>query len=110
MVYAISAFPSAKKEGIGWAIKERANWKGMIAAMIFSLSAAIVLLNWWGAVLLATLALILLAVSKYLCSIFGGLTGDSYGAINEFAEVAVLVLVFIIAESGGVCWLSSFLF
>ena len=110
MVYAISAFPSAKKEGIGWAIKQRASWKGMIAAMIFPLSAGIVLLSWWGAALLATLALILLAVSKYFCSIFGGLTGDTYGAMNEFAEVAVLVLVFIIAESGGVCWLSSFLF
>jgi len=105
MVYAISVFPLAKREGIGWAIRQRASWKGMIVATILSLIAAIVLLNWWGAVLLATLALILLAVSKYLCSIFGGLTGDSYGAINEFAEVAVLVLVFIIAESGGTSWL-----
>jgi len=105
MVYAISAFPPAKREGIGWAIKQRARWKGIIVATTFSLIVAIVLLNWWGAALLATIALILLAVSKYFCSIFGGLTGDSYGAINEFAEVAVLVLMFIIGESGGASWL-----
>jgi len=105
MVYAISTFPSAKNEGIGWAIKQRASWKGMIVATIVSLIAAVVLLSWWGAALLATLALILLAVSKYLCSIFGGLTGDTYGAINEFAEVAVLVLMFIISQSGGASWL-----
>ena len=105
MVYAISAFPPAKREGIGWAIKQRASWKGMIVATIVSLIAAVVLLSWWGAALLATLALILLAVSKYLCSIFGGLTGDSYGAINEFAEVAVPILFLIIGGFGGTSWL-----
>jgi adenosylcobinamide-GDP ribazoletransferase len=105
MIYAISAFSSAKREGVGWAIKQGANWKGMVVATIFSLVVAVVLLSWWGAALLATLALILLAVSRYLCSIFGGLTGDTYGAINEFAEVAVLVIVFMIGELGGISWL-----
>jgi len=64
------------------------------------------LFKWWGAALLAVLSLILLVVSKYLCSRFGGLTGDSYGAKNEFGEVTVLILMFIIAELGGTGWLS----
>ena len=105
MVYAISAFPPAKKEGMGWAIKQKANWKGMAIATTFSLVIALILLKWWGAALLATLCLILFGISKYLCSRFGGLTGDNYGAINELAEVVVLILVFIIAESGGTSWL-----
>ena len=105
MVYAISAFPSAKTGGMGWAIKRRANWKGLAAATGFSLIIASALINWWGVVLMATLALALLAFSKYLCSIFGGLTGDSYGAINEFAEVVTLILIFIIGELGGTSWL-----
>jgi len=105
IVYAISAFPPAKKEGMGWAIKQGANWKGMAAATIFALVIALALLSWWGAALLAALFLILWAVSKYLCSRFGGLTGDNYGAINEFAEVVVLILAFIIAELGGASWL-----
>jgi len=106
MVYAISIFPLAKKEGMGWAVKQRANWKGMAVATVFSLVIALVLLKWWGAGLLAALGLILLVVSKYLCSRFGGLTGDTYGAINEFAEVVVLILMLLIGELGGASWLS----
>jgi len=105
MVYAISAFPLAKREGMGWAVKQGARWKGMVIATLFALIIALVLLSWWGAALLATLCLILLAFSKYLCSKFGGLTGDSYGAINEFAEVIVLILFLIIGELGGTSWL-----
>ena len=106
MVYAISIFPLAKKEGMGWAVRQKANWKGMAAASVFSLIIVASLFKWWGAALLAVLSLILLVVSKYLCSRFGGLTGDTYGAINEFGEVTVLILMFIIAELGGTGWLS----
>ena len=109
MVYAIYAFSPAKKEGLGWAAKQKANWKGMAAATIFALVVASTLLKWWGAALLAALCLILWAASKYLCSKFGGLTGDNYGAINEFAEVVVLILAFIIAELGGASWWGSLL-
>lgn len=105
MVYAISIFPLAKKEGMGWAAKQRASWKGMVVATVFSLIMTLVLLKWWGAALLAALGLILLVVSKYLCSRFGGLTGDAYGAINEFAEVVVLILMLLIGELGGASWL-----
>lgn len=109
MVYAIYAFSPAKEEGIGWAAKQMTNWKGMAVASIFAIVIALALLNWWGAALLAALCLILLAASKFLSSRFGGLTGDSYGAINEFAEVTVLILIFIIVELGGTSWLASFL-
>lgn len=109
MVYAIYAFSPAKKEGLGWAAKQKVNWKGMAAATIFALVMAFALLNWWGAALLAALCLILWAVSKYLSSRFGGLTGDNYGAINEFAEVVILILAFIIAELGGASWWGSLL-
>jgi adenosylcobinamide-GDP ribazoletransferase len=106
MVCAISVFPLAKKEGMGWTVKQKASWKGVVVATVFSLIIALVLLKWWGAALMAALGLILLVVSKYLCSRFGGLTGDTYGAINEFAEVVVLILMLLIGELGGASWLS----
>ena len=81
----------------------------MAAATIFALVVAFALLNWWGAALLAAIFFILWAVAKYLSSRFGGLTGDNYGAINEFAEVTVLILAFMIAELGGASWLASLL-
>jgi len=107
MVYAIYAFSPAREEGMGWAAKQKASWKGMLAATMFALIVALALLSWWGAALLAGLCLILFVVSKYLSSRFGGLTGDNYGAINEFAEVTVLILAFIIiVELGGTSWLA----
>ena len=105
MVYAIYAFSPAKQEGLGWVAKQRTYWKGIAVATIFALVIALVLLSWWGAALLAALCLILFVLARYLSSRFGGLTGDSYGAINEFAEVTVLILAFIIAELGGTSWL-----
>jgi len=105
IVYAISIFPSAKKEGLGWSVKQRANWRKLAAATALPLVMVLVLLEWRGAALLAALCLILLVFSKYLCSRFGGLTGDNYGAVNEFAEVVILILVFIIGELGGTSWL-----
>jgi len=77
----------------------------MVLASLFSLIMALLLLKWWGVALLAMLCLVLLMLSRYLCSRFGGLTGDSYGAIDEFGEVSVLILAFIVAELGGVAWL-----
>ena len=109
MVYAIFSFPAAKKEGMGWAIKQGADWEKMALATVISLMIALALFSWWGAVLLAAICLLILLFSKYLCSRFGGLTGDNYGAINEFAEVAVLFLIFIIGKLGGASWLSAFL-
>jgi len=109
MVYAIFSFPAAKKEGMGWAIKQGADWGKMALATVISLMIALALFSWWGAVLLAAICLLILLFSKYLCSRFGGLTGDNYGAINEFAEVAVLFLIFIIGKLGGASWLSAFL-
>jgi len=36
----------------------------------------------------------------YLKRKFSGLTGDTYGAINEVAEVCVLLLVYLLARVG----------
>jgi adenosylcobinamide-GDP ribazoletransferase len=81
----------------------------MAVASSFAVIMALVLLNWWGVALLVMLFFFLWAASRYLSSRFGGLTGDNYGAIDEFAEVVVLILAFVVADLGGTSWLSSFL-
>ena len=95
MVYAICAFPPAKKEGMGWTIKQGARWKGMAVATGISLGIASVLLRWWGLALLAAIGLVALIFARFLCSRLGGLSGDSYGAVNEFAQLAMLILIYI---------------
>ena len=43
--------------------------------------------------------LITLAMAAYLKGKFSGLTGDNYGAINEVAEVSVLIMVCLLAHN-----------
>ena len=44
--------------------------------------------------------IISVAMAAYLKSKFSGLTGDTYGAINEVAEVGVLVLLNLLVQVG----------
>jgi len=55
------------------------------------------------------LYLILFIVSKYLCARFGGLSGDLYGAINEFATLAVLFLFSVAGKVGCAGWMGVML-
>jgi adenosylcobinamide-GDP ribazoletransferase len=41
---------------------------------------------------------ITMAMAAFLKHKFSGLTGDTYGAINEVAEVGVLILVVLLAH------------
>jgi cobalamin synthase len=45
---------------------------------------------------MAALWLIAFGIASYFRSRLGGLTGDNYGAINELAEVLVLLLLILI--------------
>jgi len=104
---ALFALPEALRASALILMPALSRWGMVYAITMFALIVALALLGWWGAALLAALCLILFVVSKYLSSRFGGLTGDNYGAINEFAEVTVLILAFIIiVELGGTSWLA----
>jgi adenosylcobinamide-GDP ribazoletransferase len=107
MVFVIYAFPAAKRKGLGWSAKQGTDGKGIAVASIFAIAVAAILLKWWGAVLLGLVCLILGAVSHCLCSRFGGLTGDNYGAISELSEVVVPVLAHVIGTLGAKNWLVS---
>jgi len=49
---------------------------------------------------------IITVMAAYLKRKFAGLTGDTYGAINEVAEVGVLILVILLARNQwlGLVW------
>ena len=57
------------------------------------------LMRWQGVVLMGGVWLIIWGVSYFLRSRLGGLTGDTYGAINEVAEVGVLIFVLLLANN-----------
>jgi adenosylcobinamide-GDP ribazoletransferase len=100
LVYALVCFPSARAEGTGRALKDRVArghlfWASLLAA---ALGASLFGLN-----LLPLAAVALLAAwapARYLARRLGGLTGDTYGAIGEVAEVAVLAAMPLVAQTG----------
>ncbi len=107
MVYAVFVYPYARMEGLGKVFKQAASWQRFTIATVITVALAI------GLVWLADIAyfylvgvgimlgtwVIIVAVAAYLKRKFFGLTGDTYGAINELAEVGVLILIALMAHN-----------
>ena len=105
MAYAIFAYPYARPEGLGKVFKQGASWQRFTLATIITLAVVIGLTRWAnityfhlaGLAIMLSIWVIAVAMAAYLKRKFSGLTGDTYGAINEVAEVAVLILVGLLA-------------
>ena len=114
MVYALFAYPYARPSGLGKVFKQEARlW-------IFAIATAIMLAVAMGLTHLPDTAysylagltvaggtwVIIVAAAAYLRRKFAGLTGDNYGAINEVAEISVIMLVVLLAHNGwlGLAW------
>lgn len=91
MVMAIAFFPYARKEGMGKIFADMADRKTVITAVVTTLICVVP----WGqaaiAALIFGLAIAWLAAS-WLNRKLGGLTGDTYGAIETLTETAVLLV------------------
>jgi adenosylcobinamide-GDP ribazoletransferase len=98
MVYAVFAYPYAKPSGLGKAFKQGARWWRFLIATVITLVVVFILGRLTGFILMFAIWVIVVAMAAYLKSKFGGLTGDTYGAINEVAEVCLLILVCLLAH------------
>jgi cobalamin synthase len=93
---------------LGKVFKQGASWQMFAIATVITLVVAIGLARLANVTYfyLAGLAIILgiwvivVIMATYLKRKFSGLTGDTYGAINEVAEVGVLLLVCLLAQVG----------
>ena len=101
MVYAIFAYPSARPSGLGKERKQATDWLRFTIATVITLALAIGLawlanISYFylaGLAIVFVIWLITIAMATYFKYKFSGLTGDTYGAINEVAEVCVLILI-----------------
>lgn len=101
MVYSVFAYPYARPSGLGTVFKKEATWWKFAVATIITLAVVLGLTAWQGIaysslgglVVMGVTWVIIVAVAAYFKRKFAGLTGDTYGAINEIAEVLVLILV-----------------
>jgi adenosylcobinamide-GDP ribazoletransferase len=99
MVYAVFAYPYARPSGLGTVFKEGASWRRFLVATAIALAVAIPLFQLAGLVIMLGVWLTTLAMAYYLKGKFSGLTGDTYGAINEVAEVTVLIMVCLLTHN-----------
>ena len=99
MVYAVSAYPYARPTGLGKVFKQGASWPRLVIATLITLVVAISLAQLAGLAIMFAIWVIVIVMAAYLKRKFSGLTGDTYGAINELAEVGVLIFVLLLAHN-----------
>ncbi len=100
MVYTIFAYPYARPSGLGKVFKQGVNWLKFVMATLIALAVTAALARLAGLAVMLGAWVIVVIMATYLKRKFSGLTGDTYGAINEVAEVSVLLLVYLLARLG----------
>jgi adenosylcobinamide-GDP ribazoletransferase len=92
---AMVAFPYARATGLGRDLKDHAGWKQALLATLIALAAAWLLGGSRGIAAAALAAGVSGLAAAFTLRRIPGLTGDIYGAINELAEIAALLVILI---------------
>ena len=91
MLLAVSHFSYARSQGLGTSFLHGRRRVQVPAGLVTVLTASLLLAGAVGAVLLAVATAVAWGLGAWMAGQLGGLTGDTYGAVNEVAEVLVLV-------------------
>jgi adenosylcobinamide-GDP ribazoletransferase len=95
MVLALRVFPAARSTGLGAAFHQVVTTKRLVLTAIVALALALVAGQFTGLMVWATVTMTTVALGFLITRSLGGLTGDTYGAIEETAEVAALLALVI---------------
>jgi adenosylcobinamide-GDP ribazoletransferase len=88
---AVFTYPYAREKGLGRDMKDNVGWPQVILATILSVLAAWSFAGWTGLRAFALSGLVLWLGAGFILRRIPGLTGDSYGALCELVELAVLI-------------------
>jgi adenosylcobinamide-GDP ribazoletransferase len=89
---AIFAFPYAREKGLGRDMKDNVRWPQVTLASMITLLAGWLLAGWLGLLAFVLAGIVLWLGAAFILRRIPGLTGDSYGALCELTELAVLLL------------------
>jgi len=89
---AIYAYPYAREKGLGRDMKDNVRWPQVILATVVTVLLAWFFARWTGLLAFTIAGLVLWLGAGFILRRIPGLTGDSYGALCELAELAVLLL------------------
>lgn len=92
MTLAVFAFPYARPQGLGSAVKAHTTFREVVIATLTVIIAAWFCAGWLGIIALGGTLLLLWAVSSFVLARIPGLTGDIYGTINELTELILVIL------------------
>jgi adenosylcobinamide-GDP ribazoletransferase len=100
MVASIFVYPYARPSGLGKVFKEAVTWKHFVIATVATLAFSLIIFKGAGLALLAGAGVITVLIASHLSHQLKGLTGDTYGAINEAVTVGVFILISMLANKG----------
>ena len=92
LTMAIFAYPYAREKGLGRDMKDNVRWPQVILSTVVSMLVAWLFAGWTGLLAVALAGAVLWLGAGFILRRIPGLTGDSYGALCELAELAVLLL------------------
>ncbi|MEW5828008.1 MAG: adenosylcobinamide-GDP ribazoletransferase [Chloroflexota bacterium] len=92
LAMAVFACPYAREKGLGRDMKDRTRWPQVVLATALAVSVSWLAAGWTGLLALALAGIVLWLGAAFILRRIPGLTGDSYGALCELTELAVLLL------------------
>ena len=103
MTYALVAFPYARSDlptgqagGMGAPFQPSSRPRTLLGGTLFTLAVSVLLAGATGALLLAVVWLGTWLLARALMARLPGLTGDTYGAINEAIQALVLLFLLVV--------------
>jgi adenosylcobinamide-GDP ribazoletransferase len=97
MIDSIYFFLYARQSGLGSPFKQSVKWQHFLIATLVTLLVAILLFRVIGLIVMAVTWLMVTLAAFYFKHQLNGLTGDTYGAINEIAFTSVLLVISVLA-------------
>ena len=92
MLLTMAAFPYARETGAGAAFQAGTSHWQIAFGLATAIAAGGLFLGYAGLVALAVAIVVSLALGRWFTGLLGGMTGDTYGAVNEVGEVATLLI------------------
>jgi adenosylcobinamide-GDP ribazoletransferase len=96
VLYGTVAFPPARPAGLGAGVRAHLRARHFVGATVLALAIGVLLLPPTGALVGLLVFVLAHVAARAIARALGGLTGDTYGALNEIAEVAVFMILVVL--------------